>query len=178
MQFDYAPDYKYYQSDVTRVFPADGMFTPRQSEFYAIYLQLYQALMTSIACTPRRGTSSRRGAQRWTRSWRVVYLHRSEDQGGGRRFRREATANSSANSLGHCGRAWRCTTSAAARHARARARSSQSSRRCGFADEHIGIRLEDMILITETGYENLSAFVPIEIAAIEATMKEPGLQKK
>ena len=34
MQFDYAPDYKYYQSDVTRVFPANGRFTPRQREFY------------------------------------------------------------------------------------------------------------------------------------------------
>jgi Xaa-Pro aminopeptidase len=42
-------------------------------------------------------------------------------------------------------------------------------------DEHIGIRLEDMLLITDTGYENLSAFVPIEIAAIEALMAEPGL---
>ena len=38
-----------------------------------------------------------------------------------------------------------------------------------------GIRLEDMILITETGYENLSAFVPVEIAAIEKLMGEPGL---
>ena len=34
-------------------------------------------------------------------------------------------------------------------------------------DERLGIRLEDMILITETGYENISAFVPIEIADIE-----------
>ncbi|MBI1876241.1 MAG: aminopeptidase P N-terminal domain-containing protein [Acidobacteria bacterium] len=48
VQFDYAPDYKYYQSDVTRVFPANGTFTPRQREFYGIYLKLYQALMTSI----------------------------------------------------------------------------------------------------------------------------------
>jgi Xaa-Pro aminopeptidase len=48
VQFDYAPDYKYYQSDVTRVFPANGKFTPRQREFYSIYLKLYQALMTSI----------------------------------------------------------------------------------------------------------------------------------
>ncbi|HEX6463365.1 MAG TPA: aminopeptidase P N-terminal domain-containing protein, partial [Vicinamibacterales bacterium] len=48
VQFDYAPDYKYYQSDVTRVFPANGMFTPRQRECYEIYLRLYQALMTSI----------------------------------------------------------------------------------------------------------------------------------
>jgi Xaa-Pro aminopeptidase len=45
-------------------------------------------------------------------------------------------------------------------------------------DEHIGIRLEDVILITETGYENLSAFVPIEIAEIEKLMAEPGLSDK
>jgi Xaa-Pro aminopeptidase len=42
-------------------------------------------------------------------------------------------------------------------------------------DEHIGLRLEDMLLITESGYENLSAFVPIEIADIEQLMKGPGL---
>ncbi len=30
-------------------------------------------------------------------------------------------------------------------------------------DERLGIRLEDMILITATGYENMSAFVPVEI---------------
>ena len=42
-------------------------------------------------------------------------------------------------------------------------------------DEHLGLRLEDMILITDTGYENLSAFVPVEIDAIEKLMKEPGL---
>jgi Xaa-Pro aminopeptidase len=45
-------------------------------------------------------------------------------------------------------------------------------------DEHIGIRLEDMILITDAGYENLSAFVPIEIADIEKTMSEPGLRRR
>ena len=44
-------------------------------------------------------------------------------------------------------------------------------------DEHLGLRLEDMLLITETGYENLSAFVPIEIADIERLMAEPGLSE-
>ena len=42
-------------------------------------------------------------------------------------------------------------------------------------DEHLGVRLEDMILITRRGYENLSAFVPVEIDAIERMMTEPGL---
>ena len=41
--------------------------------------------------------------------------------------------------------------------------------------EHVGIRLEDMLLITGTGYENLSAFVPVEIADIEKMMTRHGL---
>ena len=48
MLFDYAPDYKYYTSDVTRMFPVNGRFTADQRELYTIYLRLYQALMTSI----------------------------------------------------------------------------------------------------------------------------------
>jgi Xaa-Pro aminopeptidase len=39
----------------------------------------------------------------------------------------------------------------------------------------LGLRLEDAILITETGYENLSASLPVEIDAIEKLMREPGL---
>src|SRR6185436_14932607 len=39
----------------------------------------------------------------------------------------------------------------------------------------LSVRLEDMIVITESGYENLSAFVPIEIADIERLMTQPGL---
>src|SRR5262249_47791357 len=41
--------------------------------------------------------------------------------------------------------------------------------------DRIYVRLEDMILVTETGYENLSAFVPLEIDAVEKLMAEPGM---
>jgi len=40
------------------------------------------------------------------------------------------------------------------------------------------MRIEDVILITPTGYENLSLFVPIEIAAIEKLMKERGVGER
>jgi len=39
-------------------------------------------------------------------------------------------------------------------------------------EDHLGLRLEDMLLITDTGCENLSAFVPIEIADIEKLMAD------
>ena len=45
-------------------------------------------------------------------------------------------------------------------------------------DELLAMRIEDVILITETGYENLSAFVPIEVDDIEKLMAEPGLSDR
>jgi Xaa-Pro aminopeptidase len=42
-------------------------------------------------------------------------------------------------------------------------------------DEHIGLRLEDVILMTDSGYENLSAFVPVEVDDIERAMAGRGL---
>ena len=54
VQVDYAPDFKYYASDVTRVFPAGGRFNaPRELHHH---LRLYQALMTSIQFTCARPT--------------------------------------------------------------------------------------------------------------------------
>ena len=47
--FDYAPDYRYYASDVTRMFPASGRFSPVQRELYGVYVKMYQtALMEEI----------------------------------------------------------------------------------------------------------------------------------
>ena len=42
-------------------------------------------------------------------------------------------------------------------------------------EERLGVRLEDMLLVTEAGIENLSAFVPIDMDAIETLMAEKGL---
>lgn len=44
-----------------------------------------------------------------------------------------------------------------------------------FPDEQIGIRLEDVVVITETGCENLSHGVPRTIEEVESTIKEIGI---
>jgi hypothetical protein len=43
---------------------------------------------------------------------------------------------------------------------------------------HLEIRLEDALLMTETAYEDLSEFVPIEMRDIEKMMVKQGLGAK
>jgi len=44
-----------------------------------------------------------------------------------------------------------------------------------FADEDMGVRIEDTVLVTEDGCENLTPGLPREIDEIEALMKKPGV---
>jgi Xaa-Pro aminopeptidase len=43
-----------------------------------------------------------------------------------------------------------------------------------YADEKLGVRVEDTLVITETGCENLTAGIPRTVKDIEALMKKPG----
>jgi Xaa-Pro aminopeptidase len=173
VQFDYAPDYMYYASDVTRVFPANGKFTQRQREFYSIYLRLYQALMTSIEVHKQPSEIIKAAV---TKMDAILGGFSFTDE----KIRKAATdfveryRNIRANSLGH-------TVGMEVHDVRTPTRTLEPGQvftiepAMQIADEHIGIRLEDMILITETGYANLSAFVPVEIADIEKLMTKHGL---
>jgi Xaa-Pro aminopeptidase len=173
VQFDYAPDFKYYSSDVTRVFPANGKFTPRQREFYTIYLRLYQALMTSIQVHMRPSEVIRRAVVKMDA---VMKNYKFTDE----RIRQAATQfveryrNSRSNSLGHTvGMEVHDVHNPTATLEPGQVFTIEPAMQ--IAAEHVGVRLEDMILITETGYENLSAFVPVEIADIEKIMGKRGL---
>ncbi|NTV81377.1 MAG: M24 family metallopeptidase [Candidatus Aminicenantes bacterium] len=43
-----------------------------------------------------------------------------------------------------------------------------------YAEEKLGVRVEDTLVVTETGCENLTAGIPRTVAEIEALMKKPG----
>ena len=173
VQFDYAPDYKYYSSDVTRVFPASGKFSPRQRELYTIYLRLYQALMSSIEVHARPADVIKTAAGKMDAIFNQYPF--TDD-----RIKKAAAdfvaryRNSRANSLGHnVGMEVHDVRNTSGTLEPGQVFTIEPAMQ--IAEEHLGIRLEDMILITETGYENLSGFVPIEIADIEKLMKRQGL---
>ena len=174
--FDYAPDYKYYTSDVTRMFPIDGKFTPDQRELYGVYLKLYQALMTSIrpglppeilkdavtkmdailASTTFTNPKNKDAATRFVEGYRK-------------------SSQSGRSSLGHMvGMEVHDVTAPMPAGLRP-GMIFTIEPPISIAGEDIAMRIEDVILITETGFENLSSFVPIEIDGIERLMKELGV---
>jgi Xaa-Pro aminopeptidase len=173
VQFDYAPDYKYYSSDVTRVFPASGKFSPRQREYYTIYLRLYQALMTSIEVHARPADVIRKAVVKMDAVLAGYHFTDPKIEKAARAFV-ERYRTSRANSLGH-------NVGMEVHDVRSRTETLEPGQvftiepAMQIPEEHVGIRLEDMILITETGYENLSAFVPVEPADIEKAMSRRGL---
>jgi Xaa-Pro aminopeptidase len=175
VQFDYAPDYKYYQSDVTRVFPANGKFTPKQRELYEIYLKLYQALMTSIEVHLKPGEVVANAVKKMEAIMASYRFTDDHIKTAATKFVDSFRARREINSLGHnvglevhdVGGLQAATLEPG--------RIFTIEPQLRVEEEHLGIRLEDMILITETGYENLSQFVPIEVKDIEKVMAEPGL---
>ena len=177
VQFDYAPDYEYYTSDVSRVFPANGKFTPRQRELYTIYLRLYQALMSSI----KPGiTITQVAADAGAKMAEIIAAFRFTDpkiKEAAVKFAAQYQTGKPRNSLGHA-------LGMEVHDVTTRRDSFQPGEiftiepPISIPDENLAMRIEDVILITPTGFENMSAFVPIEIEAIEKLMREPGLSER
>lgn len=174
VQLDYAPDYKNYTSDVTRVFPANGKFTPRQREFYGVYLALYRALMTSIRvhATPREIIQD--AVKKMDTVMSSFPFTNPKIKAAAVKFV-EGYRSSRATSLGH-------TIGMEVHDVRLPTPTLEPGHvftiepQMRIEEDHLGLRLEDVILMTRDGYENLSAFVPIEIADIEKLMASgPGL---
>jgi Xaa-Pro aminopeptidase len=170
--FDYAPEFKYYTSDVTRMFPASGRFSPRQRELYGIYVKLYQALMSSIG----PGPAEPRLKAAHAKMTKIMESFTFADA----KVKTAATAFVARYANG--GRSYGHGVGLEVHDVGG---GFDGNYRPGMiftiepaltiGDERIYIRLEDVILITETGYENLSADLTMEIEGIEKVMKEPGI---
>jgi Xaa-Pro aminopeptidase len=170
--FDYAPDFQYYSSDVTRMFPASGTFSPAQRELYTVYLRMYEALMQSIRPNVAPREIIREAVVKMDRV--VTGTTFTSD------IRKRAAVefvdrfrSSTANTLGH--------TVGMEVHD---VNPPYDVLKPGMvftiepaltiAEDRTYIRLEDVIVMTEAGYDNLSAFAPSEPDAIEKLMAETG----
>ncbi len=109
--FDYAPEFKYYTSDVTRMFPANGRFSPRQREMYGIYVKLYQALMSSIGPGPAEPRLKNAHAKMTTIMASFTFADAKVKEAATAFVARATRAAAGATATAS---AWKCTTSPAA----------------------------------------------------------------
>ena len=174
--FDYAPDYKYYTSDVTRMFPVNGTFTPDQRELYTIYVKLYQALMTSIRPGKVRDILQDvvRKMDAVMAEYKFANPRNQEAAGAVRRALPRAGGVAGRSSLGHMvGMEVHDVTVPYDELKPGMIFTIEPA--MTIPGGRVYVRLEDVILITATGYENLSGSRRSRAADIEKLMAEKGI---
>ena len=162
---DAGPDYADYHVDISTTFPASGTFTPRQKELYEVALAVRNVCQANY----RPGVTFKqvgaqveamlkeKGLDAYAKDFRGIVRY-----GGYNHMIGLATHDVTGTFAGPDevltpGFVFACDI--------------QLFR----IDEEIGIRIEDTIAVTETGYENLSQGAPRTVAEIEALKKGDGI---
>ncbi len=176
---DYGGDYRYYVSDMARMWPANGRFNSVQRELYGFYLAFYEAILYNI----RPGLTAQQVKlaaleeiepilESWTFSSPVYEKAAREFVES---FRR--SAQNPNTSLGHwVGMAAHDPGPYTGVLRPGMVLTIEPQFRV--PEEKIYIRLEDTIAITEDGVEIMTDFVPRDIEGIERLMREEGLLQR
>jgi Xaa-Pro aminopeptidase len=153
---DMAAEFGYYTADVTRTIPASGRFTPRQRAIYDLVLGAQQAALDSV----RPGVTMAQLTQIARRHMR----ERSGDLCGAR------TCDAFfIHGLGH----WiGMDVHDVGGYGRPMVPGMVFTIEPGIylPEEKLGVRIEDDVLVTATGFELLSRGVPRQAAEVEALM--------
>jgi Xaa-Pro aminopeptidase len=177
--YDYAPDVANYTSDVTRMFPANGRFTPWQREIYTIYLRCYRALMAEL----RPGRTARQVHDAAFASMTAIVDATTFADPKVAKAARDFVAlfgpERRADRVGHwVGMEVHDVDDDVEGDVLKPGMVFTIEPALTIPEDRVYVRLEDVIVITEAGYENLSESLPYEIADIEATMAAPGLDHR
>lgn len=166
---DYAPDYRYYTSDVTRMWPVNGKFDTEQrklSDFILAYRDaLFRAVKPGVTSDFVLDTAAAEMEK---------YL-------AGKTFENPNHLKAVREGLKFRGHFQHPVGMAV--HDVGVVRGVKLEPGMVFTidpmiwihEEKLYVRMEDVVVVTATGAENLSAFVPSTVEEIERTIAEPGV---
>ncbi len=166
---DYAPDYRYYTSDVTRIWPVNGKFDSAQTQLYLFIVAYRDALFRYIKPGVTATEVLDKAAEEM-KNYLVGKTFANPDHlkavQEGVKFR------------GHfqhpVGMAVHDVGSVHGVPLRA-GMVFTIDPMIWIPEERLYIRIEDVALVTPDGVENMSAFVPSTIEEVEKTIKEKGV---
>ncbi len=158
---DAAPDLNYYDIDITISYPANGKFTPRQKEVYEAALAVHEANMKVY----RPGLT----AEQCRKEVDEILTKQGFDL-------KKDYFNRMRGGFGHyVGMATHDVTGGPQVLKPGMVFANEPM--VIYAAENLGVRVEDTVLITETGCENLTAGIPRTVKDIEELMKKPGISQ-
>jgi Xaa-Pro aminopeptidase len=156
---DAGPNYNYYTVDISASYPANGKFTPRQREIYEACLAVQKACREvyrpGITLEEIRAQANELVKKRGFDLNKDIFKIRTMQPGVSHNVGMAVHDVTSGPRFPlQPGMVFACDIYAV------------------FADENLGVRVEDTVVITETGCDNLTAGLPREIAEIETFMKK------
>jgi len=166
---DYAPDYRYYTSDVTRIWPVNGKFDNAQKALYNFIVAYRDALFKYI----KPGVTSNEVLDRAAADMEQYLI--------GKTFAKPVHLKAVQEGVkfrGHFQHPVGMAVHDVGIVHRVPLRAGMVftiDPMIWIPEERLYIRIEDVALVTEDGVENLSAFVPSSIEEVEKTIKEKGL---
>ncbi|NQT86008.1 aminopeptidase P family protein [bacterium] len=166
---DCGPDFHYYTSDIGRMWPIDGTYSPWQRGLYGFVVEYHKALLESIKPGAMLADIEAETAEvmREVHSgWPFASAAHAEGAAGMFTFR---------GHLSHC--VGMCVHDGGGHWRRPLEPGIVFSvdPQMRVVEERIYCRVEDTVVVTEDGIENLTADAPLELDDVEAMMKEDGL---
>jgi Xaa-Pro aminopeptidase len=167
---DYAPDYHYYVSDIGRMWPVNGTYAPWQRELLQFVLDYRNALLKRI----RPGVTADEIMAEAAVEMEEVFARTT--------FSRPIYEKAARTLVETGGGAFSHTVGMAV-HDVGHYRSEPLKPGLVFAldpqlwvhEENLYIRYEDTVVVTESGVENFTDFLPSELDDLEALVREPGI---
>ncbi len=166
---DYAPDYRYYTSDVTRIWPVNGKFNNEQKELYNYIIAYRDALFRYI----KPGVTADEVLDQASAEMKQYLV--------GKKFAKPAHQKAVEEGVKFRGHFQHPVGMAVHDVGRVHGVKLQPGMiftidpMIWIPEERLYIRIEEMALVTENGVENLSGFVPSRLEDVEAAIREKGL---
>jgi len=158
---DYGSDYEYYVSDITRTWPVSGRFTAEQEKMYRCVLDARNAIISAM-----RPGATIDGLRDVAESVYAKHGYRDQFLASGRYIGH--FVGLSVHDVGDINGTW-------AKKPFQAGTVFNVEPLIEFPEKKIHMRLEDTVIITEGGAENLTAAVPAELEPLYALIKQKGI---
>jgi Xaa-Pro aminopeptidase len=167
---DYAPDFRYYVSDIGRMWPVNGSYAPWQRELLQFVLEYRNAVMTRI----RPGLTTTAIREDAAKAMEAVFART--------KFSKPEYEQAARTLVKSGGGVFSHGVGLAVHDVGGYQGGPLKPGHVFSVDpqlwvrsEGIYVRYEDTIVVTDTGYENFTDFLPSELAALEKLTREKGI---